>query len=448
MRIRSETENRSHLRLAMVTSSYLPSLGGVETHVDEVARRMVTRGVEVTVLTTDVSGCLPRYERRNGLTVRRFSAYPRRTDLSLSLPLARALSDGPYDLVHLQGVHTLLAPMALRAAQRAGLPTVVTFHTGGHSSGLRTAARGTQWRALRGLLRRADALIAVCRHEVDLFARRLAVEHETIRMIRNGAEALPGAGECADLAGAPLVCSIGRLERYKGHHRIIRAMPALLEISPEARLVVVGRGRYESQLRRLSARLGVDHAVTFTSYDSTQRPALGALVRSCDVVALLSDYEANPVALMEALALGKNVVVASAPGLDELACAGLATAVARKVGPEVLAAVLARVAARVPAPPAVLPTWDDCADDILGVYSEVWARRQMRSTWLTTGPTEASELGIGLDSSWRRSGAGAGSNPLRDARNPDPSYMRNGSPSGEPPPQTPRRTLQKGRQSG
>ncbi len=51
---RAETEAKG-LRLAMVTSRFPPLLGGIETHVEEVARRMAGRGVDVTVLTTDVS---------------------------------------------------------------------------------------------------------------------------------------------------------------------------------------------------------------------------------------------------------------------------------------------------------------------------------------------------------------------------------------------------------
>jgi hypothetical protein len=43
------------LRVAMVSSRYSPHLGGVEIHVNEVARRMAaTRGLDVTVLTTDL----------------------------------------------------------------------------------------------------------------------------------------------------------------------------------------------------------------------------------------------------------------------------------------------------------------------------------------------------------------------------------------------------------
>jgi glycosyltransferase involved in cell wall biosynthesis len=168
-----------------------------------------------------------------------------------------------------------------------------------------------------------------------------------------------------------LVCSVARLERYKGHHRLIAAMPALLHLAPHAHLVIVGRGSYEHELRRLVTRLQVGHAVTFTSFDVAQREALGALVRSSDVVALMSDYEANPVAVMEALALGRKVVVADTSGLSELASEGLATAVPPNASPRLLAGVLSRVAARPDPAAPELPTWDNCADQVLRLYEEI-----------------------------------------------------------------------------
>jgi len=223
---------------------------------------------------------------------------------------------------------------------------------------------------LRPLLRRSNALIAVCAYEVEQFARRLKIDPHRIQLIRNGAEPLPVDDSPRVAPGSPLISSVGRLERYKGHHRLVAAMPTLLEMAPDARLAIVGRGTYERQLRRLVTRLGVEQAVMFTSFDTTERAALGGLVRSSDVVALLSDYEANPVALMEALALGRKVVVADTSGLTELASEGLATAVPLNIPPTKLARVLVKVAAG-PGPKSPdLTTWDHCVDQLLRVYSE------------------------------------------------------------------------------
>lgn len=367
---RASGQSVDSLRVAMVASRFAPQLGGTEVHVSEVAQRIARRGVDVTVLTTDVSGRLPPVEQRGELVVRRFPARPRSTDLYASPGLAREVTQGGYELVHVQGVHTLVPPMALAVAQRARIPTVVTFHTGGHSSRLRRTIRGAQWSALRPLLRRSQALIAVSAYEVELFARRLRVDPEIIRLIRNGAEPLPFDDREPEASGSPLICSVGRLERYKGHHRLIAAMPALLTTAPGAHLAIIGRGTYERQLRRLAVRLGVEDAVTFTAFDSTDRMGLGTLIRSSDVVALLSEYEAHPVALLEALALGRKVVVAATSGLTELAQGGMVTTVPLDSPPAVLAAVLGHVAAGPGASASEFRTWDDCANDVLRVYGQ------------------------------------------------------------------------------
>jgi glycosyltransferase involved in cell wall biosynthesis len=359
------------IRIAMVTARYPPYLGGVETHVREVGRRIASRGVEVTVLTTDLSGELPPAEQDGMLTVRRFPAWPRNADLFVSPAITSQIRSGRYDLVHVQGVNNFLPPMVLATAQRARIPTVLTFHTGGHTSRVRTMVRGAQWQALRPLLRRAKGLIAVCHFEVEAFSRRLGLEPGRIRLIRNGAEPLPVSEERPAISGAPLICSVARLERYKGHQRLIAAMPAVLERAPGAHLAVIGRGPYEPQLREMVAKRGLDHAVTLSSFDPSERAALGALLRSSDVVALMSDYEANPVAIMEALALERKVLVADTSGLSELAEEGLATAVAPDIAPDALARAILDVVAGPPPVVPVLPTWDDCAAQVLKLYEEI-----------------------------------------------------------------------------
>jgi len=366
----------------VVTARYAPFLGGIETHVGETVRRMAERDLDVTVLTTDPRGDMPAQEH-DGVDVRRFRAWAARADVYASPALVRELTAGGYDLVHVQGVHTALPPMVLAAAQRAGIPNLLTFHTGGHSNRLRGVLRRPQWRALRPLLRRADALVAVCEYEVAHFSRSMGVDPGHIRLVPNGAEPLPVSGSVLAVPGSPLIVSVGRLERYKGHHRLIAALPALLEAAPAARLVIVGRGPYERHLRRQAARLGVGESVTFLSFDHDSRAGLGALVASADAVALLSDYEAHPVAVIEALALGRKVVVADTSGLTELARHDLVTAVPVDAGPGEIARVVAAVAAAPCGAAPSLPTWEDCVDDLVDLYGELLARHRPRASHTT-----------------------------------------------------------------
>ena len=137
---------QDHLRVLQVTPRYAPSVGGVETHVREVARRLPARNVETAVLTPDPSGSLPAHEVLDGVTVHRVDARPRGRDYMFAPGLCGAIRDGGWDLVHVQSYHTLVAPIAMAAAARARIPYVLTFHAGSHSSlpdaGPRTPAEG------------------------------------------------------------------------------------------------------------------------------------------------------------------------------------------------------------------------------------------------------------------------------------------------------------------
>jgi glycosyltransferase involved in cell wall biosynthesis len=362
----------SGVRVAMVTARALPLMGGIETHVHEVATRLGAAGVDVTVLTTDRSGDLPVEEKQPGYRVRRWRAYPGSRDYYLAPGLVRHLSSGDYDVVHVQGVHTLVAPTALAAARRAGVPSVLTFHTGGHSSPLRGSLRPLQWRLLAPLLRSAAALVAVSEYERRTFAAVLGNSSEkSIRLIRNGSDPLPVDPLAAKPEGDPLLLSVGRLERYKGHHRILRALPAILAQAPNARLILVGDGPYERPLRAMASALGVADRVSICSFGPERRAVMGKLVADADVLCLLSEYEAHPVAVMEAVGAGTKALVADTSGLSELGDSGLATTIALETPAEGVAAAVLAVASASPNATPALPDWAGCTQSLHRLYLEV-----------------------------------------------------------------------------
>ncbi len=359
------------LHVLMVTAHYFPHLGGVETHTYEVARRLARRGVGAAVLTVDTTGQLPAAETIEGVTIERVPAWPQGHDYYFAPAIAREIARQRPDVVHVQGIHTLVAPLAMAAARRMGLPYVVTFHTGGNRSRLRNALRGAQWRAQRPLLGRAARLIGVSRFEVATFRDGLRLPAERFAIVRNGAEMPPLPEVLPRREGAgPLIVSIGRLERYKGHHRVIAALPLLREHFPEARLLILGGGPYEGALRQLAADLGVGDWVDIRLIPPAARAELAVTLAGADVMTLLSDYEAHPIAVMEALALGCPVVVADTSGLHELAEDGLVRAVPASCPPAQVAAALIGQVRQPLRPEVALPTWEDCADTLLEIYRE------------------------------------------------------------------------------
>lgn len=359
------------LRILYVTARYSPYVGGVETHTAEVAKRLSAAGHHITVLTTTPNDEWPTLEETSGVCIRRERAWPKDRDYYFAPGIYHAIRRGwqNWDIVHCQGYHTLVTPVAMLAARRAGVPFVVTFHSGGHSSRLRNGIRGIQREVLRPLLARATSLIGVSKFEAEYFRTQLRLPAERFAVIPNGSSLPVVASPVREEA---LILSVGRLERYKGHQHSIAAMPHILRRRPDARLLIVGTGPYEIELRRLVARLGLEGSVEFTSVGGGDRAAMAALLARARLVTLLSDYEAHPIVVMEALAAGRPVLVTDIAGSRELAEGGLVRSIPLGSRPEdVATAVLYNLESPLVPQHVQLPTWEDCAANLLALYQNI-----------------------------------------------------------------------------
>jgi glycogen synthase len=361
------------LRVLMVSPRFPPDVGGVESHVYELARRLVARDTEVTVLTTDRSRSLPAREIVQDVRVRRVYAWPRRKDYYLSPAIVSEVRRSACDVMHLHSHHTFVAPLAMSAAIGRGLPFVVTFHGLGHTTGVRGRFRPVQAGLLRPMLGRAGRLIALTTRERDLFARLLRLPVERFVVIPSGGDRLLAARQgTSSSRDGPVIASIGRLEWYKGHHRLVAALPRVLENYPDARLVIVGVGPAAGRLREIAAAAGVAGRVSITTIPYTNVEAMAAVVEQASLVALLSDGEGQPLSVLEAASLGRPVLVSEAPGLQELIDARLAAGVSLNASShEVAEAVIRQLRQPLLPNAASISTWDSCVDGLLEVYAAI-----------------------------------------------------------------------------
>jgi glycogen synthase len=367
----SSGHSKDRLRILMVSARYLPSIGGTERHTFEVSRRLAEQGHDVSVLTTDLDGTLPALELADGVHVIRVPAYPKDRDYFFAPKMFGIIANGSWDLVHCQGYHTLVAPLSMLAATWGRHPYVLSFHSGGHSSATRNAMRYLQSLLLRPLLARAKRLIGVSKAEVALFQERLHLPENQLMVIPNGAQ-LPAVPEQTAGSQGTLIVSVGRLEQYKGHHRVISALPKVLEQCPQARLRIVGSGPYESELRQLARSLNLSDRVEIGPIPADDRAGMARLLASAAVVTLLSEYESHGVAVLEALVLHRPVLVTYASALREFADDGFARSVTLEADSnEVARQILLQIREPLRQPVLELPTWDGCAEALLAVYQHV-----------------------------------------------------------------------------
>ncbi len=373
----------SALMVLMVTPRYFPYMGGLETHVHEAGRRLVESGVDLTLLTTaphTYPTPLPKEEVSEGMRIIRVRAWPPGRDYYIAPEIYSITRRGKWDLVHCQGCHTFVPPLAMLAARKAKIPYVVTFHTGGNSSRFRNGIRGIQWKLLRPLFANASKLIGVSRFEADYFRDLLGLPANLFSVILPPST-LPSLTHLpSGISAKPLIVTAGRLERYKGHQRLITALPKIREQLPDAQLLILGAGPYEATLRELVRKVGVSEHVEIRAVPGSDRQAMAEILSQAALVALMSEYEAHPAVVEEALALRRPVLVANTSGMRELAEQKLVRSVSLNSTPEEIAAAALRQIEEplIPAQDA-LPTWEDCTRKLLIIYNAVCGREQCAS---------------------------------------------------------------------
>jgi glycosyltransferase involved in cell wall biosynthesis len=119
--------------------------------------------------------------------------------------------------------------------------------------------------------------------------------------------------------GAPVVGLVARLQRWKGVHVLIEALPELLRAQHETHVVVVGGDHplepgYREHLLGLAQRLGVAERVHLVGYQADGP----AWMRAFNVVVHASDREPFGLVVLEAMALGKPLVAGAEGGPAEI----------------------------------------------------------------------------------------------------------------------------------
>ncbi len=152
------------------------------------------------------------------------------------------------------------------------------------------------------------------------------------------------------LEGRRILLTVGRLsaaERYKGHDRLIAALPAILAAVPDATYLIVGDGDDRPRLERLARGSGVGERVVLAGHVGDAE--LPRYLQLADAVAMPSTGEGFGIALLEAAAAGVPVIGGSRDGsVDALADGQVGRLVDPHDGAQIAAAVIDALVGRHP----------------------------------------------------------------------------------------------------
>jgi phosphatidylinositol alpha-1,6-mannosyltransferase len=223
--------------------------------------------------------------------------------------------------------HVYMAPLAALAAKLAGARLVIQVHgieVWGRLSGLR-----------RWALEQADYVVCVSRDTRMRILSQCDISPESLVVIPNTvSEAFKPrdrkvAREKFGLTDELVLLAVGRLsaqERYKGHDRVIDALPQVLRNHPNATFLIAGDGDDRARLEASAQvrTLGTD--VRFLG--QVPQSSLNDLYNAADLFILPSTGEGFGIVFLEAMAAGTPAMgLAIAGAKDALADGALGVCV-------------------------------------------------------------------------------------------------------------------------
>ena len=250
--------------------------------------------------------------------------------------IEHAISIEKPDVIHAHSP-ALNALAAFWATRSTAIPVVYEIRAFWEDAGVdhgTTKDRGIRYRLIRHLetwvMRQAAAVTTICNGlRLDILGR--GIPQEKVTVIPNAIDPAqfpfakqPNTTIKKDLGieGSPTLGFIGSFYAYEGLELLLQSMPKVIAANPSVKLLLIGGEEQEVALKKLSTRLGLNDHVIFVGrvphdevneyysvIDILVYPRLS--IRLTEIV--------TPLKPLEAMALGKNIILSDIGGHQEIA---------------------------------------------------------------------------------------------------------------------------------
>ncbi len=308
-------------------------IGGIASHVFDLSRALIRRGVETHVVTCNFPGAR-EYENIDGVNLHRFEAYAAGDSfLSWALRMQKNMERRGCDLINsLKGVDVIHAHDWLSGVAGIGLknlyrkPLIITMHSTeyGRRTGIHNDLQACI-HEIEGWLCYESWRIITCSYYMrDHVSWCFHIPENKICVIPNGVDVTKfyfsfNYWEIRNRfahESEKILLFVGRLVPEKGLDVLIKALPIILGNGVNAKIVAVGEGPQRDEYQRLANYYGFGNKILFTGHidDWTLR----ALYRVADVVIVPSRFEPFGIVALEAMAAHCPVVASAVGGLSEI----------------------------------------------------------------------------------------------------------------------------------
>ena len=306
------------MHIVHLTPNFYPEIGGIETYVYELSRRMVKKGHKVSVVTSNKlrdGKKLKKFEKVDGINVYRvhFNLVMR---YNFSTEAVRSLSKLNYDVLHIHsiGYYTDIISLLKRIKRNK---IVVSTHGGIFHTGHMKLVKNVYFNYFaRGALKYADRIIATSLKDFKLFSRICNVHK--MKLIYPGVNwKILSKLQRGKVKNCLLY--VGRFAENKRLERILHVVAKLKKEINDVKLLLVGKDWGEKEkLVRLTRSLGLSKNVKFLSNAKKHY----VYYSKANAFLLSSAYEGFGISVLEAMASGLPVVVNDIETMNEMVVNG------------------------------------------------------------------------------------------------------------------------------
>lgn len=320
------------MNILLVTETYFPYITGVSVSTDNIARFMLRRGHNVTLvypkpivnkdfdlpkgLNIVYVPSLPFYLYNNNAT----GIFP----LTIC-PIEKVVKNGHFDVMHIQEPGSV-GLSALIVAKKYKIPTVGALHF------IPEQIDRVLWGRLENVLtpfinfiikpiyNNYDQIMTPS-HFFAGYLRGIGVK-TPVNVVSNGVDTNIYKPSTTDpklrmkygfTKSDVVFFFLGRLDKDKNPETLVKALPFTTK---NVKLIIVGRGTETKYLHELAKTLKVDDKITWIDYVTNEE--MINIYSSVDAFCIMSPYEGQSIVTLQAVSAGLAVIAARAGALPEL----------------------------------------------------------------------------------------------------------------------------------
>ena len=313
------------MKVAMVVSHFQPEFGGHEFYL---CKSLVKMGIDVTLYTSDRGR--PGYSNEKFLNdnvsyefeVKRFHAPLEISEIPFCKGLKKELNEDKFDIIHSHEFFQVCSLTAYKVSKNKNLPFILTQHGSSPpiNGFIRVGYLIDKNTVGKYIMKKADGIIALTpKVRNDLV--NLGIPKTNIQVISTG---VPIKRYSPNIESSlkkyvpdqeKVILFVGRLTENKGVINLLKAFQKVRAHIHNVKLVVVGKGKMEIELKNLARKLGIEKDTIFIRY--VPQKDMPMIYAGADVFVLPTLYkEPFGIAAIEALSSGVPIVASNIGGLS------------------------------------------------------------------------------------------------------------------------------------